>query len=337
MTLTRTLASASLAGLLVLAACGSDKKSADTVAPKQTVTVSSGNFSESQLLAQIYGKAMENAGIRVAYKDPIGPRELYFAAISKNEVQLIPEYTNSLLSFVLKQADPNATSDAKTIDDQVTALKAKLAPALTVGAPSTAEDKDVIVCTKAVADKYKLTNLTELGAASANITIGAPPEFETRSPFGLKGFTDLLGAKFKSYVPLPIEQVADSLKSGAIDCGNLFSTTPAISSNGFVALEDDKTLVPHEAVLPLLTTAAATPEVLQAVDAVSSQLTTDALTAMLVKTDVEKQSFDTVAKAFLNGEFTTTATTVAATGATTATTSAGATATTTGAPTTTTY
>src|SRR4029453_16174100 len=108
---------------------------------------------ESQLLAEIYAQALEQSGIRVARKDPIGPRELYFAAISKNEIQLIPEYTNSLLSHVIKLADPNATSDAKTVDEQVAALKEKLPKNLTVGTPSTAEDKDVIVCTKAVAEK----------------------------------------------------------------------------------------------------------------------------------------------------------------------------------------
>jgi osmoprotectant transport system substrate-binding protein len=330
--LARTLASVSLAGLLALAACGSDKKSADTVAAKQTVTISAADFPESQLLSEIYGQALENSGVRVARKDPIGARELYYAAIDKNEIQLVPEYTNSLLSYVIKKADPNATSDAKTIDDQVTALKAKLPANLTVGAASTAEDKDVIVCTKAVADKYKLTNLTELGKASADITIGGPPEFETRSPFGIKGFKDLLNANFKAFVPLQIAQVADSLKSGAIDCGNMFSTMSAITTSGFVALDDDQTLVPHEAVLPLLTKDAATPEVLQVVDQVSSTLSTDQLKAMMVKIEVDKQAPDVVAKAFLSGAFPAPSTTVGGTATTTAGSSAD-----TGATTTTTY
>ena len=231
---------------------------------------------------------------------------------------------------MIKLADPNATSDAKTVDDQVTAEgRASFHPHRRRAVDGRGQGRHRLH--QGRRRWYKLTNLSEL-PRTADITIGAS-EFETRS-HSVKGSPTCSGGKFKA-CPVAASQAPHSLNSGAIDCGNLFSTTPEISSNGFVALADDQTLVPHEAVLPLLTTAAATPEVLQAVDPVSAQLTTDALTAMLVKTNVEKQSFDTVAKAFLNGEFTT-ATTVPATGDTTVTTTAGATASTTGAPTTTT-
>jgi osmoprotectant transport system substrate-binding protein len=77
----------------------------------------------------------------------------------------------------------------------------------------------------------------------------------------------------------------------------------AITTEGFVALDDDKTLVPHEAVLPLLTTAAATPDVVQILDSISAQLNTDVLKAMMVKIEVDKQSPEVVAKAFLGGDF----------------------------------
>ena len=74
------------------------------------MTVAAANFPESQVLAEIYALALEGAGITVERQDPIGSREAYYAAIESNEIQLIPEYTNSLLSFVLRQADPNVYS-----------------------------------------------------------------------------------------------------------------------------------------------------------------------------------------------------------------------------------
>ena len=74
----------------------------------------------------------------------------------------------------------------------------------------------------------------------------------SRSPFGLVGFEEIYGAEFGEFVPLDIGVMAESIKRGAIDCGNMFSTMSAITTEGFVALEDDKTIVPNEAVLPLM-------------------------------------------------------------------------------------
>ena len=325
-----------LLGSIALGACGSDSSSSDSSSASSsgasttlTVTISSADFPESALLAEIYAQALENAGIRVARKDAIGAREAYYAAIKKGEVSLIPEYTNSLLSYVQKfenvtatlppvdavatttadsTAGSTATSDTvapttesnrPTIADQVAMLKQVLPTNLTVGDPSTAEDKDVIVCGSTVAEQYSLKTLSDLAKVADKITIGAPPEFETRTPFGLVGFKDLLGAEFKKFTPLTIGAVADSIKSGAIDCGNLFSTMSVILTDGLLPLEDDKGLVAHEAVLPLLTTDAATPEVLAALNPISAGLTTDVLKSLMVKIEVDKLSPDEVAKAYV--------------------------------------
>lgn len=321
----RTWTTLSLVALLALAACGSDEEDSsdatsapaatdaaatptdaapassapDAPAGDVTVTVAAANFPESQVLAEVYALALEGAGIAVERVDPIGSRETYYAAVESNEIQLVPEYTNSLLSFVLRQSDPDAKPDATTVDEQVTALEGALPDSLAVGTPSTAEDKDVIVCSRAVADEYSLTDLSSLAAVADQITLGAPPEFEERSPFGLVGLKDLYGAEFKEFVPLEIGAIADSINGGAIDCGNMFSTMSAITTNDFVAMEDDQHIVAAEAVLPLVNASVATPEVIAALDAVSATLTTDVLKALMVQVEVDKTAPVEVAKAYV--------------------------------------
>ena len=54
----------------------------------------------------------------------IGAREIYFDAIESGEVDLVPEYTNSLLSFVLRRDDPDALPEATNVEEQVTELAA---------------------------------------------------------------------------------------------------------------------------------------------------------------------------------------------------------------------
>ncbi|HEU4841445.1 MAG TPA: glycine betaine ABC transporter substrate-binding protein, partial [Ilumatobacteraceae bacterium] len=107
----------------------SGNTSSGTVGP---ITVGSANFPESQLLAQIYGQAIEAAGYDVSYELGIGAREVYFAAIESGEVGLVPEYTNSLLSFVVKRDDPNATIEATNVEEQLAALDEALPDGLEV-------------------------------------------------------------------------------------------------------------------------------------------------------------------------------------------------------------
>lgn len=264
------------------------------------ITVGSADFPESQLLAQIYGQALAAAGFDVDYQLAIGAREIYFAAVESGEVDLVPEYTNSLLSFVIRLSDPDALPEATNVEEQIAELAEVLPEGLEVLTPSTAEDKDVIVCTSEAAEEFGLTNLTELGEASANITIGAPPEFETRSPFGLVGFQEIYGADFGDFVPLDIGAVADALSAGQIDCGNLFSTMSVITTEGFVALEDDKGAVANEAVLPLVRSEVVDETLTTTLDNINRQLDTDTLKELMVQVEVDAAAPDVVAEEWLS-------------------------------------
>ena len=73
-----------------------------------------------------------------------------------------------------------------------------------------------------------------------------------------------------------------------------------ITTNGFTALDDDKTIVPNEAVLPLIVKAKATPAVTAVLDSVNAKLDTDGLKAMMVKVEADKQAEAEVAKEWLS-------------------------------------
>jgi osmoprotectant transport system substrate-binding protein len=307
----RTAALAALTvSLLALAACGSDKKTTSTTAAPTTaadsgakpkITVGSANFPENQLLMEIYGQQLERAGYTIDRKPAIGAREVYYKALTASppEINLVPEYTNSLLSYVEGLKTAGAVPKAKNVAEQVTELGTVLPSNLVVGTPSTAEDKDVLVCTSAVATKYSLKSLSDLAKAADQLTLGAAAEFETRSPFGIPGLKSAYGINFKDFVPLAIADIPTTLAAGQIDCGNLFSTDSSITTNKFVVLDDDKTVVPNEAVLPVMTKDVATPGVLAVVNGVSAKLDTATLTKLVAEVQVDKKGPDVVAKEFV--------------------------------------
>jgi osmoprotectant transport system substrate-binding protein len=257
----------------------------------QSLTVGSANFPENVLLAEIYAQALEAKGAKISRKLNIGNRETYYKALTGGEIDLLPEYTNSLLSYVERLKDKNATPKATNVTEQVTELKANLPDNLTVLAPSAAEDKDVIACNAQTAQKYNLKTLSDLAKVADQITLGGPPEFATRSPFGIPGLKALYGATFKDFKPLEIgTPLVDALNANAVQCGNLFSTMSVITTNNFVALDDDKHIVPNEAVLPLIAKAKATPEVTAVLAAVDAKLDTEGLKKLMGEIEQDKKA-----------------------------------------------
>jgi osmoprotectant transport system substrate-binding protein len=296
----RAKISAALLGvaLLGVAACGGDNSSSSS---SSSVTVGSANFPENILLMQMYGQALAAKGINVSYKPGVGTREILFPAIQKGDITISPEYTNALLTYVLKQK--NQTPSAKNVQEQVDALKQNLPSNLTVLTPSAAEDKDVIVCNKATTDKYGFKTLTDLAAKSSEIVLGGPPEFQTRGGLGLQGLQTSYGAKFKEFKPLdtagPITVAA--LKDNTVNCANLFSTDPSITANNFTSLTDDKNIVPNEAVVPLIAKASADNKTIaDALNAVSAKLDTPGLEQLVAKVVTDKADPAQVAKDWLS-------------------------------------
>ena len=287
-----------LAPLLMIAAvaCGDDDDSAGS---STNVTVGSSNFPESDLLAQIYGQALAANGFQVKYQPGIGAREVYYKAIVNGEIDLVPEFTNSILSYVIKSKDPSKSPTATNVDEQINELGKELPDTLEVLTPSTAEDKDVIACTADAAKEYNLTDFTSLAKASKDITIAGQPEFKTRSPMGLVGLKDNYGAEFKEFKPLAVAAVADALKAKQVDCGNLFSTMSVITTGGFKVLDDDKHTVRNEAVLPLVRKSAVSDKMKSTLDNIDKQLNTDVLRALMVKIEVDGAAPDVVAKEWL--------------------------------------
>jgi osmoprotectant transport system substrate-binding protein len=121
-----------------------------------TITVGSANFPENQVIAQIYAIALQATGATVHTKFNIGAREKYVPAMLDGSIDLIPDYSGSVLTYF----DKNAT--AATEADVLAALPKALPAKLTVLKDAQAQDNDAIVVTQATAQKYHLTSIADL-------------------------------------------------------------------------------------------------------------------------------------------------------------------------------
>jgi osmoprotectant transport system substrate-binding protein len=288
------------AAMIGVAACGSGSSDplasggSSSKAATGSVVVGSANFPESALLAEIYAGALSAKGVKVDKKLNIGSRETYIPALKDGSIDLIPEYTGVLDQYFNKNAK------ATTADDVYAELKAAVPATLTVLDKSAAEDKDAVVVTKGTAAKFSLKSIADLGPQAKNLTLGGPPEWKTR-PTGVPGLKKVYNLDFKTFRPLdaggPLS--VQALKNGQVDAVNLFTTDPSIADNGFVILDDPKSLFAAQNVVPLITRSKVTPTISAALDAISAKLDTATLGQLVKEVVVDKKDASVVAREFL--------------------------------------
>jgi osmoprotectant transport system substrate-binding protein len=284
---------------LLLAACGGGEEALEggtQPTEKSSVIVGSTNFPEQLILAQMYAAVLEKAGVDVQTRLNLGSREVVFPALEKGEIQLLPEYNGSVLTFL----DQEAT--AVTADEVNTALQPLLdAKGLVALQQSPAEDKDAWAVTQETATKYNLQKIGDMKPVASQLVVGGPPELKTR-PAGLPGLERVYGiTSFKEFKSLDAggPLTVSALKKGDIDVGRVFTSQGVIAAEGWVVLEEDKPLQPAQNIVPVGRKDAMTDQVTQALNALSAKITTEELTKLNAQVDVEKKDPETVARDWL--------------------------------------
>jgi len=287
---------------LVTTSCGSTGGPSSSASPKGTITIASFNFSESIILAHIYGGALKNKGYTVVYRDKLGNREIVEPALENGQIDLYAGYAATDLTFVEKKQ--NVALDAGTdAQANVQKLNALLNPkGVKALDPSPAVDQNAFAVTKAEADANHLVKLSDVSSVASGWTLGGPPECPQR-PFCQQGLTSVYGLNFKAFKALdaggPLTYAA--FRSGAINIGLVFSSDGAIAANNLVVLQDDKHLQQADNIVPLIRSTVANSEVTALLNSIDAKLNTPDLTAMNKSADVDKQDPADVAATWVQG------------------------------------
>ncbi|MBI4885263.1 MAG: hypothetical protein HY826_14540 [Actinobacteria bacterium] len=158
---------------VVAAACSDDKASAPTstfpLLPRIAVTAVKGDAT-SELLAAIFARVLDDAGFRVARKDPVDlDRAGYIQALQDGEFQLIPDFSGDLQEFVFSQpgSDPIPTT---SLPDGVATTQAPVTiPASTTSTTSTTSTIASTTTTSA-ADTSSTTTSTDTSTDTSTTT-----------------------------------------------------------------------------------------------------------------------------------------------------------------------
>jgi osmoprotectant transport system substrate-binding protein len=140
---------------------------------------------------------------------------------------------------------------------------------------------------------------------ASTLVLGGPPECPQR-PFCLLGLQKTYGLDFKQFVPLDTAGplTIQALTSGQIQVGMLLTSDPAIATEDFVLLQDDKHLQLADNIVPVVRKSmiAANPAVATVLNTVISRLTQEQLTDLNKAVTVDLQSVPDVASQWIKAQ-----------------------------------
>jgi osmoprotectant transport system substrate-binding protein len=285
---------------LALAACTSSGSGASPGGgtDKPSITIGSKDFTESVILAQIYGQVLEDNGYPVEYKLRVGATELVDPALTSGDIDMYPEYTGTTLVNLMGE---EASNDADAVYEQVAAWYADRGQTALDMTP--ANDSDGLAVTRATAEEYGLETISDLAEVSGELILGGPPECAERQTC-LLGLQDVYGADFKSFEPIAQGGLKyQALIDGDIDVAVVFTTDGAIAANDLVALQDDKGLYPAYNIIPVVRNDyldAAPDDFADLINSASAKITTDEIAALNAQVDLELREPEDVAHEWLH-------------------------------------
>jgi osmoprotectant transport system substrate-binding protein len=257
-------------------ACGSaaSDEAPPTRPADSPVVVASYDFTENEILAEVYAEGIRRAGIPVKVQHGTGTREVVQPALQQGFVDVVVDYLGTAVRFV----DPDGTPTARTPVELHDELMTVLAPdGVSVLDASSAEDQNGFAVLTRVARERGLSRLSDLAAIAPELIFGAPPECPQR-PLCLPGLTRVYGLHFAEVHAMNSRAATvEALIAGDIDVGLLETTDGRLATAPLTLLADDRGLQPPEGVVPLVRTAVLDTwgdRLRPALDAVSARLTT---------------------------------------------------------------
>src|SRR3954449_8717398 len=266
-----------------------------------TVTISGQNFTEAEIVADMYAGVLEKAGYDPKVK-LVGTRDIYMKVFPKS-VDVVPEYVGGILEFLNgtyngAKASPVTLSDAaQSIKDSQQLLKKA---GITLLTPSPATDSNAFFVSQDYADQNNVSSLSDL--AGKSVVLAAAPDCKGRLDCE-GGLTSAYGIKISKILPLGYasQQTYDSVLKGESQLGETSTTDGTLDAQGLMLLDDDKSIQPAQNLVPAVSTAflKKNPDVKGVLNGLMSKLTTDDLVELNGKISNDREQPADVAQTWL--------------------------------------
>jgi osmoprotectant transport system substrate-binding protein len=259
------------------------------------VRVASKDFTENEIVAEVYALALEDAGIEVERVMDVGSSVIH-TSLTSNEIDLYPEYTGTGLISILN-LDPITDPDEvyNTVKDEyekqfkVTWLNY-----------SAANDGQGLVIRTETAEKYGIKTISDMQKYATELRFASQGEFDERAD-GIPALEATYGElKWKSSKVYDNSLKYEVLANDEADVSPAYTTEGRLTEEQFTLLEDDKQVWPPYNLAPVVRDEVleAHPEIAEVLNKVSAAFTTENITALNAKVDIDGEEYTDVAREF---------------------------------------
>jgi osmoprotectant transport system substrate-binding protein len=272
-----------------------------------TVVIGGQNYTEMQIMSQMYAALLDDAGYTVDLK-LVESRDVYAPQMEQGNVDVSADYLSSMTEYLNAQENGPDAETLASPDTQATLEELrKLAEprGLEPLEPAEAQNANAFAVTAEFAEENDLETMSDLAELDRPITLAAAEDCSQRDDCAL-GLEEVYGLDITKVEPLGFgtSGTKDALKSGEVDLGQVGTSDATLESLDLVLLEDDQELQNAENLVPMVTSdfIAENQQVAELLNELSAGLETEDLAQMIGQVDLERQLPEDVARDYLADE-----------------------------------
>lgn len=268
-----------------------------------TVVIGAADFSESEVLANMYALLAQSAGYKTQLKT-VSTREIYEPALEDGQLDIVPDYEASMAEYLNHKINGTDAPPVSSSDKDATLVQLKKLAAqrgLSALEPSNAVDSNAFAVTKDFADKHNLKTLSDVAAAKLPIRLAAPAECKSRQLCG-GALTDQYGINVVKWDAFEFDSVPGkkAVQDGNDDMVEVATDDGNLAPFNLVLLEDDKHVQPANNLIPIVGKKYADDAKLAAaINRLAPVITSEELGALDAQVDNDRKLPADVAKAYL--------------------------------------
>jgi len=275
-------------------AAGAVAEGVERVDIGRAFVVGSKDFNESEVLAQLAGRWVNNAQ-GFEHRRGMGGK-IAFDALAAGDIDAYVDYTGTIWATLMGREDlpPRGALLAQ--------MSAWLAAerGVVVVAPLGFENAYALAVRRETAQRYGLETISALSEHAGELSLGSDPEFFERAEWA--ALRDTYGLGFDRLVSMQPTLMYPSVAGGEVDVITAYTTDGRIPAMDLVVLPDDRgVLPPYDAVLLLSPRAASEPAVVRRLQRLAGTIDKATMQEANRRVDIAGESVEAVAE-WLVGE-----------------------------------
>jgi osmoprotectant transport system substrate-binding protein len=267
---------------------------------KVSLTIGSKNFSEQEILGEIYAQALKAAGYTVKSDLNLGSETVAHQAVKSGTISGYPESASTALTSFFGVKPEDVTTSFTRAAEQANEEFEK--EGLVAYGPTPFARTDAVGTTAKFAKENGLKTVFDLKGQSKDMALYGPPGCRQRIDC-LAKLEKLYGLKFKSFHPVDPRLRYTVLENGQADLSILSTTDPQLfaEKDEFVILKDEGVLPASNIIFVSKKSTAerAGPDYEGTILDVQQGLTLEVMRGLNVRVELEKETPQEAAAAYL--------------------------------------